>query len=240
MSPSAPPDAPLSAWLQIQEELAQLLAHDMRNPLQAILANASFLDDSFRPSEQETRETAGDIRSSAEVLLRLIDNMVAVARLETTVGVVLPRSPLSLLAVTETAMERCASSAASSEIALSLESSENARVLADVALLELMVQNMILNAVQHTRRRGSVTVRLERRDDRAAVTVLDAGPAWGPYERHFTREAQVAIKFQTDGRYSRGLGLYVIGLVSEAFGGTIETGREGARSSLRVWLPVSH
>lgn len=226
-------------WLRLQEELAQLVAHDMRNPLQAIIANASFLDDAFNATEQEARETTSDIRSSADVLLRLIENTVTIARLEAATSASIARSAVSLLAVVESAVERCAGIAASSEIGISLEASESARVMADPQLLDQMVQNLITNAIQHSRRRTSVSLRVERAGGRAAVVVVDQGPPFGAVERHFTREAQPAIKFQPDGRYSRGLGLYVVGLVSRAFGGTIEPSREGARSVLRVWFPVA-
>ncbi len=232
-------DPTLPDWLRLQEELTQLVAHDMRNPLQAIMANASFLDDVVASSEQEARDTTSDIRSSADALLRLIENFVAIARLESPSSRALTVAPVSLLAVVESAIERCAALAAGSEIALSLETSDSARVLADPQLLELLVQNLITNAVHNSRRRSSVSLRVERAPDRVAVVLIDQGLPFGPVERHFTREAQTTIKFQPDGRYSKGLGLYVIGLVTRAFGGTIEPSREGARSVLRVWFPLS-
>ncbi len=232
-------DAALQTWLRLQEALAQLVAHDMRNPLQAIMANAAFLEDAFNTNEQEARETTSDIRSSADMLLRLIENTVTVARLESPAASMIPREPVSLLSTVETAVERCAGLAANSEIGLSLEASEGARVMADAQLLDQMIQNLVSNAIQHARRRTSVSLRVERSGARAAVVLVDQGPPFGPVERHFTREAQASIKFQPDGRYSRGLGLYVVGIVTRAFGGTIEPSREGARSVLRVWFPVA-
>jgi signal transduction histidine kinase len=232
-------DLALPEWLRLQEELVHLVAHDMRNPLQAIMANASFLDDATGATEQEAHETTSDIRSSADVLLRLIENSVTIARLESPSAEALPRVPVSLLAAVEAAMERCAGIAASSAISLSLEASLGARVMADPQLLDQMIQNLITNGIQHSRRRSSVSLRVERQGERTAVVLLDQGAPFGPVERHFTREAQATIKFQPDGRYSRGLGLYVVGLVSRAFGGTIEPSREGARSALRVWFPVA-
>ncbi len=146
---------------------------------------------------------------------------------------------MSLLAAAESAVARCAQSAAGAEVVLALEAGDSARVMADPQLLELMIQNMVTNALHHSRRRNSVTVRVDREAGRSAVAVIDQGPAFGPNAQHFTREAQVAIKFQPDGRYSRGLGLYLIGLVSRAFDGTIETSRDGTRSVLRVWFPTA-
>ncbi len=232
-------ESDLSAWLRVQEELAQLVAHDMRNPLQAIMANASFLDDSFHPTEQEVRETASDIRSSSEALLRLIENGVAIARLESPASAMLARAPVSLLTAAEAGVERLATAAASAGVTVTFEGGEDSRVMADPQLLELMVQNLVANAIQHSRRRSAVQVRVEREGAHAAVTLVDPAPPFGAFEQHFTREAQIAIKFKADGRYSRGLGLYLVGLVSRAFGGTIEPSRDGARSVLRVWFPVA-
>lgn len=231
--------SPLDAWLREQEELAQLFAHDFKNPLAAVLANLSFLELSLRDADPEVRETLVDVRTSAELLLRLIDNQAAIARLESPTASAIPRVPVALAMVVRTAVARCASSAASVPVTLTHQAGVDATVSGDPSLLELMVMNLVGNAIQHTRRGASVSVRVVRDEDRAAVVLSDAGVPFGDPASDFSRTAQSRLKFAPSGRYSRGLGLYLVGLVASAFGGSIEPSREGEASVLRVWFPLA-
>ena len=45
-----------------------MLAHDMRNPLAAIVANLSFLDHACRDADREVRETIADLQDIYKAL----------------------------------------------------------------------------------------------------------------------------------------------------------------------------
>ena len=236
MSTEAPPSE-LEQWLRVQEDLTELVAHDMRNPMAAIVANLSFLDSAYDGNDNEVRETLSDIRLSSEMLLRLVENSVAVARLESPNAVMIPRGPVDLAAMAHGAVERTHASARSVQVELALEAPVGTpTALGDRGLFELMAQNMVSNAVTHSRRRQHVYVRAEADETEAALVVSDEGPPFhGPED--FSREAQSHLKLETDARYSRGLALYVVGLVTHAFGGTIRTSREGNRTVVRLSFP---
>jgi two-component system OmpR family sensor kinase len=236
MSTEAPPSE-LEEWLRVQEELTELVAHDMRNPMAAIVANLSFLDSAYDGNDNEVRETLSDIRLSSEMLLRLVENSVAVARLESPSAVMISRGPVDLAVMASGAVERNLPNARSVQVELSLEAPVGTPIaLGDRGLFELMAQNMVANAVTHSRRRQHVRVRAEATDAEAVLVVSDEGPAFhGPED--FGREAQSRLKLETDARYSRGLALYVVGLVTHVFGGTIRTSREDNRTVVRLSFP---
>jgi signal transduction histidine kinase len=214
-----------------------MLAHDMRNPLAAIVANLSFLDHACRDAEREVRETLADLHASCDVLLRLIDSTVTIAALEVPDLGTAPRSRVSLRDISRTAVQ-----AATTHGRVSLRVDErgpDAEVLADLALLTTAATHLANNGAQHSRRGAEVVLSVERRGHRAALVLSDEGPAFGPPEQHFTREAQVDLKLRTGGRYERGLGLYVVGLVAKVYGGSVETARDGVRSIVRVWFPLA-
>ena len=75
-------DPSLAAWQRTQHALAQMLAHDLRNPLAAMLANLSFLDHAYRGADGEVRETLADLHASCAMMLTLVDSMVTVSALE--------------------------------------------------------------------------------------------------------------------------------------------------------------
>lgn len=229
--PHPPPDS-----ARTQHALAQMLAHDMRNPLAAIVANLSFLDHACRDADREVRETIADLHASSDVLLRLIDGTVTIAALESSdAGAV--RGRVSLREVVRAAAQAVAANGRAPVRAD--ERGPDAEVLGDLTLLTTAVTHLAHNGAQHSRRGAEVVLSVERRGRRAAVVLSDEGPPFGPPEQHFSREAQVDLKLRPGGRYERGLGLYVVGLVARAYDGTVETSRDGARSVVRVWFPVA-
>lgn len=219
-----------------QHALALMLAHDMRNPLAAIVANLSFLDHACHNADREVRETIADLHTSADVLLRLIDGTVTIAALET------PEAGAHRARVSLRDAARAAAHAASSNGRAPVRVDErgpDAEVLADPAMLTAAATHLACNGAQHSRRGAEVVLSVERRGARAALVMTDEGTPFGAPEQHFTREAQIDLKLRPGGRYERGLGLYVIGLVARAYDGAIETARDGARSVVRVWFPVA-
>jgi signal transduction histidine kinase len=214
-----------------------MLAHDMRNPLAAIVANLSFLDHACRDADREVRETIADLHASSDVLLRLIDSTVTIAALEAPDVGYPARARVSLREVAAAAVQAAVTNG---RVALRAdERAPDAEVLADVGLLTTAATHLANNGAQHSRRGAEVVLTVERKGRRAALVLSDEGPPFGPPEQHFTREAQVDLKLRPGGRYERGLGLYVVGLVAKAYGGTVETARDGARSLVRVWFPLA-
>ncbi len=225
--------------LRMQHTLSQMIAHDMRNPLSAILANVSFLEHACGQEDGEVREALADMRSSSDDLLELIDAMVTLAALQSPEVASLPREPVSLAQAARDAVAAAHAAASRNSMRLELLVHDEARVSADAQLLGSMVSALVSNAVHHARKGTAVLLSVARESGRAVLTMSDEGPVFGPPAQHFTREAQPEIKLRAAGRYSRGLGLFKVGLVVDAFGGAIATSREGGRSVVRVTFPVA-
>ena len=127
-----------------------MLAHDMRNPLAAIVANLSFLDHACRDADREVRETIADLHASSDVLLRLIDSTVTIAALEAPDVGYPVRARVSLREVASAAVQ-----AAVTNGRVTLRADErapDAEVLADVGLLTTAATHLANNGVQHSRR----------------------------------------------------------------------------------------
>jgi signal transduction histidine kinase len=234
------PTEELTAWLHTQEEVALLVAHDLRNPLAAILANLSYLDHALKGADAETLETVADLKLSAEMLHRLVENYVAMSRLEATQTAALPRTSLALGSAARGVVERSQSLARSMSVAVEIQpTDDDPHVECDRGLLELLIENMVGNAVQHGRRGRRVLLTVATRGDRAVLAVEDGGAPYGPVERDFSRLGQLEIKRLPDARYSRGLALYVVGLIAAAYGAALETAAEAGRTTLRLVFPLA-
>src|SRR6478735_2361817 len=98
------------------------MAHDLRNPLAAVLANLNFLELTTGPDAGETLEAVADIKLSAEVLLRMIENLVTIARLEADLGTHAPppSGPVDAAPAVRAAFERAAPTAQAAGVNLTL------------------------------------------------------------------------------------------------------------------------
>lgn len=114
------------------------------------------------------------------------------------------------------------------------EKADTAWVVAQPALLDALVSNLVDNALRYTQEDGRVTVRVRRIGDQVELSVEDNGPgipaeAMGRVFERFYRVSQ-----NTDGT---GLGLAIVREIARAFGATVslasnESGRTGLRASV--------
>jgi signal transduction histidine kinase len=229
------------AWLEVQRELVRLLAHDLRNPVAAILTNLNVLELSLPPESPEALAVVEDIRLAAEALLRGIDNQVALASLEAELageGARESMRPVSVALAAEAALARVApvAHAAGIELRVALPAG-GVGVHGERALLEQLVENLVLNATQHVRRGGRARLAIEAGATVVRIRLDDDGPPFGAAGRDFSRGGQLLLKELSAGRYSRGLGLYLVGLAVRALGGSVHTRAEDGHGHVEIVLP---
>ena len=98
------------------------------------------------------------------------------------------------------------------------------RVLADIALIERVLQNLVSNALRHTPAGGQVTLTVLPQGDKVVVKVSDNGQGISTedlphiFERYWTR-APSSDQAPPD---RTGLGLAIVRRIVEGAGGTLE------------------
>jgi signal transduction histidine kinase len=106
--------------------------------------------------------------------------------------------------------------------------------MGDLTSVEIVLENLIQNAVHNSSRGSSITISLREKDDRVEVQVKDEGrgiPA-DQLERIFQRFHRVPGK-DAQRRNGFGLGLYIAKMLVEAQGGVIRAeSKPGQGSSL--------
>jgi signal transduction histidine kinase len=223
-------------WLATQRELMLLMAHDLRNPLAAVLANLNFLELSCTPGDPDVLDAISDIKLSAESLLRMIDNLVSLSRLE-AVGAARAQVPLRSLdaaAAVRAAFDRTVQSATAAGIDLALDvQDERAAFEGERSLVEQIVENLVGNVAQHVRRGRSARITLKTTATHVVLSLDDDGPVFGN-ENEFSRDGQLELKKRTDARYSRGLALYVIGLATHAMNGSLSVRNNDGKGHVAI------
>ena len=228
-------DDALDQWLRTDEDLALLMAHDLRNPLAAIVANLSFLEMVVSPDDAESQDSLRDLRHSTDLLLRLVDNYAAVARLESPRSPALPRSAVAIAPIFATVAARHRDAPDGARLVLA-PPPPGLAALAEPGFVEAVVDNLARNALRHLRRGGDARIAAAAQGSHVAITLRDDGARYAADGAEFTRDGQHAQRRAAEGRYVPGAGLYVVALVARTFGGEVTRTREGAVDVLTVTL----
>ncbi len=216
------------------EALAAGIAHEVRNPLNALQINLRIL-------EQELGELVADRGAHVYAVLAKISNEVA--SLDHFVSEFLrfarpPRLKLETVQVKLLLADLGNFLAPEAEkkgvrLALALDRGP-AFVAADNFQLKHAVLNLVLNALQATPPGGTVTIETMKADDGLAIEVRDTGD--GIPADKLDRVFDVFFTMREGGT---GLGLPIARRIVEGHGGTLAlASRPGAGTTARIVLPL--
>lgn len=115
-----------------------------------------------------------------------------------------------------------------------------APLLADAALLDLLVRNLLDNAVRYNVPGGWISVRVERRATEAVLTVENPGRHIPPAQvAHLVRAFHRGDHSRVEAGEGHGLGMAIVDAVTEAHDGRCEvSARAGGGLTVRVSLPT--
>ncbi len=157
-----------------RDDLMAIVSHDLRSPLNAVLAGASLLLDV--PLSQEKRERQyASIKRSAERMERLTRDLLDITRIESGHLKVEPRSEDVRSLVAE-ALEAATFAAGRTGVFLSAEVPDNLPpARADHARVLQVLDNLLSNAIRHTPEGGRVTAAVDSLRDTLRFRVSDTG-----------------------------------------------------------------
>lgn len=214
-----------SAVVSADQQRAQFLAvvsHEMRTPLTSIISFSELLRSEAAGLSPDGLRFLGIIERNADRLLRLIDDLLMLNRLEAG-GLPLELTQVSLPDLAADAVRSAAPTAAKSGVTVHLDTEAGPAVPADPRRLTQVLDNLIGNAVKFSHVGGLVRVRLRYARNGWRIDVSDTGigiPAdeaarlFGPFVRG--SNARIA------GLPGTGLGLAIVKSLVEMHGGRVQ------------------
>jgi len=147
-----------------RSELVQMVVHDFKSPLAAIISNLDLLK--YIGLSEEMKPVVETALKGAQELLTMIDEFLQVARLDDWKNKKVKLGPVALKPIVERIVEELSPLAREKEIKVSLLSQEDVLLFAEENLLQHLIQNLFSNALKYTPAQGEVKISWEVRQSR--------------------------------------------------------------------------
>jgi len=221
-----------------QQEITSIVAHDIRQPLTAILGQAQMIERSLAAKRLETAQaSASAVVVSAKRMNSMIQDLVDSVRMEAG-ALDLKCRPVDLAHFFQELIERNGAALDGDRICCSVPAGVPC-VWADQERLERVVLNLVSNALKYSPPETKVIVDVAAREHEAVVSVRDQGfgIAADDIPRLFQRFRRLNLGARRGGI---GLGLYICRVLIEAHGGRIWVESElGQGSTFSFTLPLA-
>lgn len=220
---------------QLRRDFVDNASHELKTPVSSIVALVSALSRSTGDPDA-TAKFVAMLERESERLSALVTDLLDLSRLENSVNQL---EPLALDEVVRSVTDKLRPRAADAGLDLVVADLPPTEVSGREADLELMLHNLLDNAIRYTLAGGTVTVALEQQPGTALLTVGDTGIGIPEADlpRVFERFYRVGTARDTR-TGGTGLGLAIVRHVAESHHGTVDvasTPRAG--STFTVTIP---
>jgi len=212
-------------------DLAAGVAHEIRNPLNAISIAAQRLRAEFTPSEaaDEYRDLLGNLTAEIGRLNETVQQFLSLAR-----GLNLERHEVEMATLLESVASGLRLEATEKGVTFETQIATLETVMGDAEALRKVVVNLGQNALAATPRGGTVKLAAVDTDGAVRFTVTDTGLGIDPADL-----PQLFRPYFTRKKLGSGIGLALVHRIVTEHGGTIEVAsKPGEGSAFTVTLPA--
>jgi signal transduction histidine kinase len=167
---------PIQAAYNRQRRFLGDASHELRTPLAILQADLENERDASSITEKERAQVESHLEEVMR-MSRIVSDLLTLSRLDESDGITQTPTVLSLVELTEEAVQRLRSIAKREGITMEYASAMNqeVRVLAHKELLMQALSNVIKNAIVYNKKGGTVKVSLAKEGEQAMVRVEDTG-----------------------------------------------------------------
>jgi signal transduction histidine kinase len=229
----------LKALDDYKSKLIATLSHELKSPLAAMLANIEFLTETIDLDPGALNVLAAVDRGASR-LVRVVEDLLLLAKVGDPHLPLLTR-PVNVLEVVDDVVN-LNPLAAQPRIKVEVAGDGDAMVaMGDPAEVDILVTNLVSNAMKYSPADSTVTISLSRDDQWVVLSCEDQGIGISPSDRRqlfreFFRSDSAEVKAQA----GTGLGLTIVDRIVTRHLGRIEVDSVlGQGSTFRVFLPTA-
>lgn len=206
---------------QLRANLLRAISHDLRTPLTSISGNASnFLSNGDSLDEKTKKQIFTDIYDDSMWLINLVENLLAITRLEDN-HLKLNMTSELVADVVDEAFRHLNKKSVEHNITVQYE---NEFVLAkmDARLIVQVLINLLDNAIKYTQKDSDICVKVKEANKNVVISIADNGEGISDdmkpkiFDMFYSGSNKIV-----DSRRSLGLGLYLCKSIVNAHNGSI-------------------
>ena len=220
-----------------RKEAIEIVAHDLKSPLTAIVLSAQYLKDLWNtPPDQKDNKFLDIIVQSSESMLHLINDLLDHTKIEAG-KLILSKSICNLESLLSDIALGFEPIAYSKEIKIIRKfQTTNLQMMVDKGRLEQVISNLINNAIKFTPFGGFIELSSMKNGDNVIISVSDNGP--GMTEEQAVHVFERYWRLNSSYDPGTGLGLAISKAITEAHNGKLYVNtRVGIGSTFFVSIP---
>jgi len=216
-----------------KDKFFSIIAHDLRGPFSAFFGLTELMVEGFSTMEHlDIQKMAGQMRDSAGNLFSLLENLLRWSRMQRGLDMFVPESHVLMPKIIESLI-LVMEGASKKEIKVNFDIPENLVVFADGNMLDVIIRNLVSNAVKFTPIGGSITISAKQYSNKSIlISIKDTGIGMSKtmIENLFRLDANTSRR-GTEGELSTGLGLILCKDFVEKHGGALRVESEEGKGS---------
>jgi two-component system, OmpR family, phosphate regulon sensor histidine kinase PhoR len=224
----------------IRRDFVSNVSHELKTPITSIKGFVETLRDGAFDDREHAERFLGIIARHAERLHAIIEDLLALSRLEQgDESYDMPRSETSLIDVVQAAILDCAAKAEAQRVTVVPTCAAELRATVNAPLLEQAIVNLLENAITYSNPDSCVWVSARQDDDILVIDVRDQGVGipHDHLDRIFERFYRVD-KARSRERGGTGLGLAIVKHIAQVHGGQVSvTSTVGEGSTFTMHIP---
>jgi signal transduction histidine kinase len=202
-----------------KNKLFSILAHDLRSPLSSIQNYLEILSE-FKLDEDERLSMKKDLLQATQHTQQMLSNLLSWSKSQMN-GVTVNMAKVNLLEALQSTFDIHQTIAAEKGIQLINQLKGDVFIWADADMLQLIIRNLINNAIKFTRPGGEIVVSNDVAGDRCRIVVKDNGAGIPVEKQGSIFSLKVSSTYGTKNEKGVGLGLVLCKEFAELQGGEI-------------------
>ena len=220
----------LRRFEELRNDLVATVAHEFRTPLTSLRMAVHLLsEEAVGPLTRKQADLVYAAREECDRLQSIVDELLDLSRIQAD-RIELRTTELDPEQLINAVLDAHASEAEARHATLRSEVLPGMpAIIADRERVQLVLDNLISNAIKYGPDGGTITIRAAERGDYLRIEVVDAGPGVPPDYQQAIFEKYVRVPGAPKG--GAGIGLYIAREIVRAHGGDIGVESEPGKGS---------
>ncbi|MCI0514637.1 HAMP domain-containing histidine kinase, partial [candidate division KSB1 bacterium] len=207
---------------KVRFQFVSILGHELKAPLNSVEGYLDIMKKRLRGEDISAYETMIE-RCLVRIqgMGKLIHDLLDLTQIESGEKTRTLKS-LDLCTLAKFAMETAIPEAKAREITLQLNASQPVLIHADQSEMEMVLNNLISNAIKYNKDQGQVEINLSRAENKVTIAVKDTGIGMSGEDANRLFKEFVRIKNEKTRKIlGSGLGLTILKKISQLYNGSV-------------------